>query len=345
MLISIATPIALINSLLHSASSLAPNAWPTSPLAPILRNAQFQYIMFITVVPIDNAPIAMSDPMCPAIAVSAIPNSGTDMFETTFGPVRRKISLSMSFIFKIFLFLCKSICNINSLCESNYILMKSITLVLCIFLLSAVASFAQSDSVSWRPFNAIVTDAAGSPLKGVKVFISSPVKYATSDKNGRFGLTNVDSDDTLHLRYKRKNYDVPVSGRLGLKIRLFDNLGVESDDGADLMDFGYGFVKRRETISVSNGISGEELARTGQSNLLLALQGKVPGFIIDESRDGGCYLKIRGDISFNSPSSPLLFLMELSSIRLTMSMSLMSIMSRFSRRPPSTARVALVASL
>ena len=156
------------------------------------------------------------------------------------------------------------------------------------------------------PFNGIVTDITGAPLKGAKVYVVSPRVYARSDKKGRFGLTDVKADDTLHVHYKKTEYTVPVAGRKSVRIRLGDQLTPEVNEDQDLVNWGYGFVKRRESIDVSSGISGEELLRSGQTNLLAALQGRIPGLNIGPSYLGADpTVNIRGINSINLPSTPL----------------------------------------
>ena len=77
----------------HSSKWRAPKAWAVSPLVPMRRNEQFQYMKLKMVVPMARAPIMAAElPRRPAMAMSAMPSSGTVMLETMFGIVRRHIS-------------------------------------------------------------------------------------------------------------------------------------------------------------------------------------------------------------------------------------------------------------
>ena len=164
--------------------------------------------------------------------------------------------------------------------------------------------FAILTSVSLHadePFNGIIYDSQGKPLKNAKLYVRDSRHYATSDKNGHFGLTNVLPTDTIHVKVnKRKEpYKIPVDGRKSMKIYLVDeNPRVEQDE--ELINFGYGFVKRREYTGVSNGISGEELLRTGRKDILSALTGKVAG--LDITANG---VTIRGTRSLMYSNEPL----------------------------------------
>ncbi len=158
------------------------------------------------------------------------------------------------------------------------------------------------------PFNGVVKDVFGNPVKNVEVYVNNPRLYSRTDKLGRFGLTNVKPNDVLHVKIKRNLYEVAVSGRKSLVIILADDYLIkETAESQELVDVGYGYVKRREHTLPGNMVSGEELQRTGQSNLLNALAGKVPGLnIFTNSRPGGeASVNIRGISSINLPSTPL----------------------------------------
>lgn len=152
-----------------------------------------------------------------------------------------------------------------------------------------------------EPFNGIIYDSQGNPLKNAKIYVKDSRRYATSDKMGKFGLTNVQPEDTIHISVKKRKYPylIPVEGRKSMKIFLADeNPRVEQDD--ELVNYGYGFVKRREYTGTSNGISGEELLRTGRSDIMSALIGKVPGLDITPSG-----VTIRGKSSLIGSNEPL----------------------------------------
>lgn len=151
------------------------------------------------------------------------------------------------------------------------------------------------------PFNGMVFDSQGKPVKGAQVYTRNPKHYATSDKQGRFGLTDVQTDDTIHVKVKKRKlpYVIPVDGRKSMKIFLAAE-NVRSEEDEQLISYGYGFVKKREFTGVRNGISGETLVRTGQHDVLSALKGLVPGLEISPSG-----VTIRGVHSLTLSSEPL----------------------------------------
>ena len=163
---------------------------------------------------------------------------------------------------------------------------------------ACVAVFAQKQKAV--PFNGVVADLLGQPLKGARVWVVDPNYYTTTDKKGKFGLTNVQPTDTLHIKYKKQLYLIPVDTMKSVRVRLGDELKYEVRQDEELVNTGYGFVKRRESCNSSTGISGEVLVRTGRTDVLEALQGLVPGLTITNGK-----AIIRGLATINGSSDPL----------------------------------------
>ena len=158
------------------------------------------------------------------------------------------------------------------------------------------------------PFNGLITDANGKGISNVKVsLLSGTEKYTRTNRKGRFGLTNVQANDTLKLVWKKETYTIPVEGRKSLKIVWQSHNKVQANEDQQIVDFGYGFVKRREFTGFSSGISGDELRRSGATTILGALQGRIAGLnITTSSAPGGEEnVIIHGQKSFYASSTPL----------------------------------------
>ena len=164
---------------------------------------------------------------------------------------------------------------------------------------ACVAVFAQKQKAV--PFNGVVADILGQPLKGARVWVVSPDYYTTTDKKGKFGLTNVQPTDTLHIKYKKQLYLIPVDTMKSVRVRLGDELKFDVQQDEELVNTGFGFVKRRESCNSSTGISGEVLVRTGRIDLMEALQGLVPGLSIINGK-----AVIRGLATINGSPDPIL---------------------------------------
>ncbi len=155
------------------------------------------------------------------------------------------------------------------------------------------------------PFNGLVLDRELKPKKGVKIYVKDSKRYTTSDKKGRFGLTDVQPDDTLTLLLsKKEKILIPVDGARGIKIVLAGDGTAKGEDDEELANTGFGYVKRREFTGVSSGISGDRLRATGARDILSALKGLVPGLNVTGS-PGNESVNIRGKKSLMLPSTPL----------------------------------------
>lgn len=158
------------------------------------------------------------------------------------------------------------------------------------------------------PFNGIIEDGAGKPVRTAHVYVRSPRDYALTDREGRFGLVDVRADDTLRIEVKKRLYVVPVANRKGMRIRLLDETIFSADDAPELVSLGYGFVSRRERTNATNYISGDELRRSGSHDIISALQGRVPGLdIVGRSSlidRGSQQMSIRGTRTFTGNSTP-----------------------------------------
>jgi len=179
--------------------------------------------------------------------------------------------------------------------------MNRIILPLLLAFLAGTPLAAQQQDV---PFNGTVSDLTGTPIKGARIYITKG-RVAHSNKQGRFGLTNVQPTDTIHVYYKKRTYDIPVEGRKSMRIRLGDQYQAQEDE--ELVNWGYGFVKKRESTEISSGISGEELIRSGYTSVTKALQGRIPGLVVSSSGRPGeeAELNIRGTNSFYADQTPL----------------------------------------
>ena len=154
------------------------------------------------------------------------------------------------------------------------------------------------------PFNGLVLDREMKPKKGVKVYVKDAKRYATTDKKGRFGLTDVEPYDTLTLVLsKKESVTIPVEGCRGIRIVLAGD-ATQSENDEEIANTGYGYVKRREYTGVSSGISGDRLRSTGARDVISALRSLVPGLTVTNGSNG-LEVNIRGKHSLLLSSEPL----------------------------------------
>lgn len=181
---------------------------------------------------------------------------------------------------------------------SLWSLAGSLLLVLTITSVSADAvSPLRSDiTVSGR-----VTSTDGTPLPGVTVVVKgSPTIGVTTNNNGRYRLTVPDANDTLvfsFIGYLEKT--VPVNGRSIINVELRPS----SQSLNELVVTGYMTQKKADLTGAVSVVTAKEIEKThGATNVLTALQGKVPGMFITADGDpsgNATNVQIRGLTSVN----------------------------------------------
>lgn len=170
--------------------------------------------------------------------------------------------------------------------------------VVCV--MSTMVSFAQN--AKDVPFNGLIINEAGQGVAKFKVQVKGGRGHTTSDKQGRFGLTNVAADAVLQFSYKKIEFEIPVNGRRSMRVILVGSTVSGVEESQELIDTGFGYVKQRERTSRSGVITGEELRSLGQMDLQEALLGFVPGMQLVNGE-----LTLRGSTSLNASNAPLIF--------------------------------------
>ncbi|MBQ9138903.1 MAG: TonB-dependent receptor plug domain-containing protein [Alistipes sp.] len=172
---------------------------------------------------------------------------------------------------------------------------------LSIFLLLAIGFVAvcSADSV---PFNGFICDVDGLGLKA-QIAVKGSEKRTIAGKDGKFGLTNIKSDDVLEIRCKKARLEVAVEGRKSLKIVLSEAYELLSaTEDAELEAAGMDYVVRRELPTKGGVLTAEMIEREGFSNLADALRAKATSLIVD----GNGTVTIRGVNSIGNPSPALI---------------------------------------
>jgi hypothetical protein len=152
-----------------------------------------------------------------------------------------------------------------------------------------------------EPFNGRITRGDGSGIKAVVRIVGSD-KMTRADGKGRFGLTDVKADDTLRFIYKRDTLTLPLEGRRSVEVVwLEEDFSYRAEESEELMNYGFGYVKRRESTDYTSGISGDRLRATGCSNLKDAIMMCYAGLRYINGK-----LCLMTQNSINSSSEPLI---------------------------------------
>ena len=159
-----------------------------------------------------------------------------------------------------------------------------------------------------RTISGKVTDQNGEPIIGANVVVKGTSNGVIADVDGNFELRNASGKLVVsYIGYQIQ--EVSISGKSNLLIRLSE----DSEVLDEVVVTGYGVQKKASLTSAISQIKGEEAFKNkGIANATVALQGEIPGLTITRSstRPGseGAAMKIRGDISVNGNSSPLIII-------------------------------------
>jgi TonB-linked SusC/RagA family outer membrane protein len=156
-----------------------------------------------------------------------------------------------------------------------------------------------------------VTDAqGGGPVQGARVTVDGTSIGAATGPDGRYVLANVPAGArTLRVALlgyasTQRSITVAAGGTSTVDFRL-SATGLMLDE---LVVTALGITREKREISTSvQEVSGEELARVGETNLVTALSGKVSGVTITNSNSpgGSSRIVIRGANSLTGNNQPL----------------------------------------
>lgn len=166
-----------------------------------------------------------------------------------------------------------------------------------------VALFVVATADAQEPFNGRITNIEGKGIKA-RIVVKDSDKRTFSDGKGRFGLTDIEADDVLMIISRRDTMTIPVEGRKSIDILWLkegDSFSFRAEESEELMNYGFGYVKRRESTDYSSGISGDRLRATGAKGLIEAIQMCYPGLRYINGE-----LCLMTQNSIGSPSSPLI---------------------------------------
>uniref|UniRef100_UPI00321633ED SusC/RagA family TonB-linked outer membrane protein n=1 Tax=uncultured Draconibacterium sp. TaxID=1573823 RepID=UPI00321633ED len=192
--------------------------------------------------------------------------------------------------------------------NSIYILTKVfISFVLTAFLLSATyASNADKDSQQQTiTVSGVVTSASDRiPLPGLTVIQKETNNGTITNTDGKYSI-NVPENATLVFSFVGfKDQEIEINGRSVINVAMEE--GVEALEEVVVTALG---IKREEkSLGFSVGkVSGDDLTRVAQENVLNSMAGKVSGVTINSTGGAGSTVSmvIRGATSMTTDNQPL----------------------------------------
>jgi TonB-linked SusC/RagA family outer membrane protein len=199
----------------------------------------------------------------------------------------------------------------NKFMDKRYLIAAALCLASSSAIQAASAATNTSLSVQQQKGNVVqgtIVDQNGEPVIGATVRVKGSKTGTVTDLDGKFTLTNANGPiEVSYIGYKTQI----VKNAKGNNLRI--SLQEDANALEDVVVVGYGQQKKASLTSAITQIKGEEVFKDRTvSSTAVALQGEIPGLTVtrNSTRPGseGASFQIRGDISVNGKSSPLIII-------------------------------------
>lgn len=153
-----------------------------------------------------------------------------------------------------------------------------------------------------------VTDENGNAVSGVSVSIKGTAIGTTTDANGRFSLTVPDdrlNDGLLFSSVGFEDQQVAIGSQSVINVVLIQNVSTLTQ----VVVVGYGTQRRTAVTAAISSVAMKEIKDMPVSNVATALQGKIPGIIVQQNNGAPGStpaIKVRGLGSISAGNSPLI---------------------------------------
>lgn len=145
----------------------------------------------------------------------------------------------------------------------------------------------------------IVVNEQNEPLVGATVSVEGNGMAMATDSKGEFGFSNLKINDVLlvtNIGYQ--SIRLPIQGRTYFVIKLHTSIAILDET----VLIAYGNTTRRFNTGSVTKVTSEEIGEQPVSNPLAALQGRVPGLVVNSTSGlpGSSFnIQIRGQNSLN----------------------------------------------
>ncbi|HPF50443.1 MAG TPA: SusC/RagA family TonB-linked outer membrane protein [Draconibacterium sp.] len=181
--------------------------------------------------------------------------------------------------------------------------MKKIAIFLSILLfMGNLVALAQTKTLT----GTVTSDEDGTPIPGVSVSVKGTTVGTVTNFDGEYSLNTPEDAATLIFSFVgMESQEIAISGRLKIDVTMkSQTIGVD-----EVVVTALGIQKKAKALGYSvQEVDGTELAKSGNTNIANALQGKVAGLNITPSSGmpgASSSITIRGARSFSGNNQPL----------------------------------------
>ena len=153
-----------------------------------------------------------------------------------------------------------------------------------------------------------VTDSTGQPIPGVTVLVKDRKSGTQTDGNGKFTLSLPEGQSLVFSYTGYVPQEVAVGNRTNLHITLATDIKLLEN----VVVIGYGTKRKQSLTGAVSVVNADVIKSRPVTNAVAALQGQVPGLVIQRSSGQpggeGFDLNVRGYSSTNGGNSPLVLI-------------------------------------
>lgn len=152
----------------------------------------------------------------------------------------------------------------------------------------------------------VVTDDEEQPLPGVNIIEKNTTNGVTSDANGNYSLVVGNEDAVLIFSFiGYQTQEVSVNGRTSINVQL----AADVQSLNEVVVIGYGEQKRSDITGSVASLPKERLEMVPNTTIAQALQGSIPGLMVQNTSAGaepGMDIMVRGRNSIGANNAPLI---------------------------------------
>lgn len=156
-----------------------------------------------------------------------------------------------------------------------------------------------------RKVTGIITDERGEPIIGANVVVKGTSKGTVTDLNGEYSIEANGKSILLISYIGYLSEEVAVGNNKTLNIQLKE----DAQKLDEVVVIGYGTQKRSNLSGAISKVTSEVIESKPVTNVLSALQGEIPGMVIQRSSgqpgNEDFKMNIRGVSSANGDNAPL----------------------------------------
>ena len=187
-------------------------------------------------------------------------------------------------------------------------LLKIKALAILLLLLFSISATTYSQNISQpqeKTISGTVTDINGEPVMGATIIVKGTTIGAITDAGGKFLLKIPDNAEILQFSFiGMKNQDLAITDQSIFEVVLEeDTFGID-----EVIVVGYGTQKKSDITGTVASLAKERLEMVPNISIAQALQGSIPGLVIQNTSAGAepsLQIMVRGRNSIGANNSPL----------------------------------------